>query len=435
VEVASIEYVWEKDRRAATMGTLSRVVFMAETSYQLWFKKNVVNAIRSCWQIENDFSITYRQLSGFSETPKFKTRLKDKDPSKIYLFLQLFDKADYYNISFDTATSGILKVNYQLISGKDNSVLANKFFTVKLLRLPTPAGQLPLVRLVGHPRDFINGLDTILAWCFKDSVAHDRDILLKPAVVFDSTAHEKQPVASLDYTHGGGKIMVKNKPEFEITIMDATARQTGKRKNVGSNSVAGALTLLTGIETNKTRSYYFESDHPFSDGKQLFHCIMYYIEEEGSERRRIKHDDGSRSMERGDFVYLGRRVNTNAKNSIVVTGDTICNFFMSFNSHRPQHTKMWNGDDSTTIVPLPLTWNNNKINEIQLSGELLNNKFTLETSNDGVLKKFTINDKIVAVISGRPVPEKITLYSEVDKMTLKIFTILSLISDNYRNYN
>jgi hypothetical protein len=433
IEVGSIEYVWEKDVSAAISGANPRAVLLSNASYQSQFKQNVANAMQDKWPgMATNFSITYRQLRGLGVAPKFEPKL-NKARDKEYIFLQIFDKTVYSKMSYDTVASGLFQVKYKLIDGKNGAALSSKVFNVRLLRKPTAAGQIQLYKLAAYPGDVLNTLDSIIKWCLNDNAVTREDLTVNPAVAYDTSA-QSLPKKKLNFLSAHDIVQLRDDQPFEIRKMEVVVRQTRKKKNAGGNTLGLAFTLLTGVTTEKKKYYQYLDDHAFSDGRQLFHCLIGYTQYQSVERIRVNDEDGSHALVQGD-EFAGRFIDPKADNSIIMTGDTLCTFKMHSNTRTYFYSKMWNGSDTSTVVSLPFMWNNGAVKEWEMNGIMLGKPFTLESLNDGSPKRLLIDGQLAALLYSTKLPVYATLYINLDQKQLKLLTILSLVATNYSDYN
>jgi hypothetical protein len=203
---------------------------------------------------------------------------------------------------------------------------------------------------------------------------------------------------------------------------------------VGGNTLGLAFTLITGVTTEKKKYYQYLDDHAFSDGRQLFHCLIGYTQYQSVERIRVNNEDGSHALVQGD-EFAGRFIDPKADNSIIVTGDTLCTFKMHSNSRTYFYSKMWNGSDTSTVVSLPFMWNNGAVKEWELNGIMLGRSFALESLTDGSPKRLLIDGQLAALLYSTKLPVYATLYMTLDQKQLKLLTILSLVASSYYNYN
>jgi hypothetical protein len=434
IEVGSIEYVWEKDRSAATDGANPHAILLSDALYQSQFKENVTKAMQDKWPgTATNFSITYRQLPGLGVAPKFETKLKNKAPDKNYIFLQLFDKTVYSKMSYDTVVSALFRVNYKLVDGRNGASLSSKGFNVRLLRQPVAAGQVQLYKLAANPGDLLNALDSIIKRCLNDNTVTPVDLTVQPAVVYD-TSTQSSPTKKLNFFSVDDIIQLRDDQSFAIRKMEVISRPTRKKKNVGGNLLGGALTVLTGVTSEKKKYYEYLDDHAFSDGKQLFHCLIGYTQFESTETIRVKNEDGNYELVHGE-QYSGRFIDPKKDNNIIVIGDTVCTFKMHSNNRTYFYSKMWNGSDTSTVASLPFIWNNGAVKEWEMNGTMLGTSFTLESLNDGSPTILFIDGQLAALLYSTKLPVYATLYMNLNQQQLKLLTILSFVATNYHDYN
>src|SRR5688500_3235826 len=284
--------------------------------------------------------------------PKFKTRIENKDPEKWYLFFQVFD-AGWYNITSHGVTSVTWQVKLRLVNGRNDSVIADRNFAIDFKREPEPAGQMMITRFPANPEAFYRAFDSVAALTVSNKSGR-YSITLGQAIIFNTDAHEPSiAIRTLNFENSENQIMHEGETSFTFTRQNVNHVKTATKKNVGGNIAGSAVTLITGIGSEKSKRKLYTADYHFTDGDQQYHCFVEYTEVESASRERIKDEDGSVSTQTGDMIVSGRYVDTSDRHYIVLGNDTVAKFKITYYREEKKHTKMWNGSDSATIAPIP----------------------------------------------------------------------------------
>jgi hypothetical protein len=159
---------------------------------------------------------------------------------------------------------------------------------------------------------------------------------------------------------------------------------------------------------------------------------MKYSDEQRAGRERVKHDDGYKSLERGEY-YSARILDKEAINFMLKGEDTVGWFKVNFEKSSAAWSHMWNGFDTSSITSFPAEWNNALSTEMRLSGQIGKQDFSLVTMDKGAIKKLTINDVHVANTYGRDTLQA-ALFNDISEDNLKINIVLSRICNYYFNF-
>src|SRR5450631_3161602 len=147
--VKSFEYIWQRDFPGMYASATQRIIILSDDSAKLLMNNIFARAIQNRWNmVLPELSLSVKPLSILAYTPRFNTRLKDKEPGKWYLFLQVYDKGNFPNLSDeDNTLSTTLELRCRVVSGTNDSVIIDRSLTVNIYREPVPADQVPLTRL------------------------------------------------------------------------------------------------------------------------------------------------------------------------------------------------------------------------------------------------------------------------------------------------
>jgi len=433
LEVKSLEYTWIGGNGS------SHIILAVNDSVKLRIKNSFAKAIKGRWNITfPQASFSAKPLPFLVYNPKFKTPLKEKEPSKWYLFLQVYEKDNgAENQSDGDQISTILDVRCRIISGANDSVITDKTLTVNILERSLPPDQVPLKRLPAYPNSFVQGFDSIATWLFQREPVSQKTLDLKPACIFQASAAPDKPISNLTFERDVIGIHQLSAPSFTLEPSTPKYEKTGIKRNAGGRSIGGAFTLLTGLGSSKTKYYYYKADYSYKDKDTTWLCGIGYVEEETANRERVKNESGSYSMQSSDYSLSARYMDAHVQNVITINGDTLATFKIA-NKTDPfsltNYDHMWDGKDSTSIIPLPSEWNN-KIPErdMIISGKLGKDAFTMITWKGIRIKEFYINNQPVITVLGRSGPLSGQVFHPVSAHQLKAFAILSSLPYSYFN--
>jgi hypothetical protein len=439
LEVKSFEYIWQNKY------TLDDMPFISDDNVNATLRNSFAKAIQNRWDVEFPkivFSVKNRTL--YIGKPSFNTKLKTYDPEKWYLFLTIFDNENnpHYKLN-ENSNLKILELRCLLKSGHKDSVIFERALTVKLHREETPTNPIFLKLLPAHYPDYVRAFDSIALWLFQKEPVDQKSILLKPACVFIPPDLSKPVIEKLTYRSTETSIRKTNEPEFLLVRNSPKFKKVGIQRNTMGNIASGALTLLTGIGTTKHKTYEYNAMFNFDEDEKQYSCTINYYEEERKEMERVrnKNNDGSKSsyISSSERIPVKRFTDNSNVNSIMLNKDTLALFkiiHVSKESFSNQYDQMWDGSDSSTVMPLPARWNNKSAeSEVYISGSLMGIHFYMKTKNETRTKEFYLNDQHVFTIHGKYEPSKAEVFKPVSTEQLKVFTILSSIPYSYFNVN
>lgn len=431
LEVKSFEYTW----LGGNNGT--HVILALNDTVKLRMKNSFAKAIKARWNVElPQVILSAKPLPLLVYNPKFKPQLKEKQPGKWYLFLQVFETGPVY----DSRTDGDpafteLDLRCKIISGDNDSVITDKTLTVNVLKIVLPPDQVPVKRLPGYPDSFVQGFDSIATWLFEPEQISQKTIHVRPACIFQQTLYPDKPVDTLTFQSDIFGIHQLAAKAFILSPSAPTYENTGIRRNVGGRSIGGAITFLTGLSSSKTKYYKYRADYAYKDRDSTWHCLIDYMEEVIANRERVRNENGSFSMESSEYSFSARYLDAHAQNVITINGDTLATFKIT-NKKDPfalsSYDQMWDGKDSTSVIPLPPDWNNKAAEaDLVISGTTGKDTFSMKTWKGKRIKEFYINDQLVTTILGRGEPISGVVFHPVSTRQIKIFTILSCLPYSY----
>lgn len=445
LSVQSFEYIWERVDVASLAQDKSRIIVASEDSAKRAIENYFAVALQKRWNIKmQDASLSVKPPGIFSMVPKFKTKLKEKQPGTWYLFLQIFDKKEITYVSAENKDRRLsaLVLKCRLIDGGSDSMILDRTLTVELYEQPPQAGQVVLSRLPGYPSNFVQAFDSIAKWLFQPEDPGPKIIRLKPACVFTALAPPSGSITELTFSSDNKSIHHTSQPSFLFKTPGPGYKKLGVKRNRGGNTVGGVITLFTGLKGNKVRIFEYSADFPFEENDSVYHCIVNYAERESAERTREKtrNSDGSKSysIERGSYELVERGTDSTFVNAITLAGDTLATFWMSYISaakERNNYKQYWDGSDSSTIAPLPKEWNNiGGEDNVEIFGNIGANAFSMKTSAENNVKEFYMDGHLVMTVLGRGVPAKASLFQSLSQRQIKMFAILASLPYSYFNY-
>jgi len=119
---------------------------------------------------------------------------------------------------------------------------------------------------------------------------------------------------------------------------------------------------------------------------------------------------------------------------IILNDDTVSTFNIQFRKKEEYFGKMWNGKDSSTVDSLSAAFNNPPRIEMEMKGNIDNDRFELLTSDEGRIKKLKLNGDEVFSFYSNSSPEGKLTFRKLNERQLKIATLLCLLSHKYYQY-
>ena len=161
--VQNFDYIWQRDFAAMSEYNLPRIVIATTDTAKHLITNSFTKAIQQRWNAQfPDLSLSVKPLAYLSNTPKFKTKLKDKQPGKWYMFLQVYDEGNPYSYIDSIAT--ILQLNCRIINGTNDSTVFDNTLTVTIYRQQASPDDVVLTRLAAYPAYFTAAFDSIATW-------------------------------------------------------------------------------------------------------------------------------------------------------------------------------------------------------------------------------------------------------------------------------
>ncbi|MEO8713169.1 MAG: hypothetical protein ABI405_13645, partial [Parafilimonas sp.] len=299
LSVQSFEFIRNKEFLVTDAPQASLEINSPENAIKDSIQACFARAAAHRWNITiPDFSLSIKKPSLFELTPKFKTKLKGKEAGKWYMFLQFFETnygSMYYNPKDSLAT--VFELRCRVINGDNDSLILDRDMQVSLFREQAPADQIVLTKIPAYPAYFVKAFDSIATWLFQPDMVSSKSIWLKPACVFTETKKPDAPLMKLVFESDNTTIHHLTEPSFLFKKERTNYKRIGAKRNIGGNTAAGAITLLTGLNINKARLFTYSADFPFKEADSVYHCSMIYTEREVDERTREKetYSDGSKS--------------------------------------------------------------------------------------------------------------------------------------------
>lgn len=444
ISVQSFDYIWQN--KLLTESTGSEVNILLKEEYKRAIEKSFLAALQQRWKTEiSPFTLKVKSFSllSFSPTPKFNTKLKEKQPGTWYLFLQMFadGNAEFHNEDGSIGTPIYTKI--KIVSAGD-SVIFERNLTVKMNIEKAPSDQVVLERLKAHPSNYLKAFDSIAVWLFQPENITKKDVWLKPACVFMERNQESPTITRLIFENSDTMIHQLTQPQYLFQTTGPTFTKQASNKNAGGNTASGAVTLFTGISINKVKINEYAASFPFKeDDGTVYNCIVNYAEKESSVREREKTvgSDGSKSysLKSGAYSLSERRTDSQYVNIITRGTDTVANFTIHFTrnaNNRSHYKQLWDGIDSASIIDLPDEWNNkSEEDNIMVRVTAADKVFYMETKEENNVKVFYIQDKPALIMYGKLLPSTARVLQPVSALDLKICTMLASLPYAYFNYS
>lgn len=430
VVVPSFEYIW------ARYGNhdIDCIVLAKDESSKLSIQNSFAKAFESYWHvIPADLALNVKHLSMFTMSPKFKTAIKNKEGGPWYLFLQIYDNTKFeYRYYENDELTNTLQVKCRLVNSND-SVILEKDMAVDLYEKLPPYDQVILKRLNAYPASFLKAFDSIATWLFQPAPVSSRSITLQPACIYQPKQVTAKPVAAYVFKNDNDTITSLTGSIPALHPGAIKYEQTETKRNIGGNALSSTLTILTGLQSNKSRFYFYKADIPFEENGSGYHCYINYVEKQTKQVERVKNDDRSFSTRSKDYELLGRFIDPDTKCLITNGNDTLATFAIEYGDAGQDYNQLWDGSDSTTIIPLPSEWKNkNSEVNITINGNIGNATFLMKAENQFV-KQFYLDGKLVAIFYGKSKPLKADIYRKLLPGQLTIFTMLCSLPYPYFN--
>jgi hypothetical protein len=424
-----------------------KIVFASYDTLKKKIETSFAKAIQDRWNVtmqEARLSVKPLSLFSWSGTPRFNTKLKDKQPGVWYLFLQILDRSGSPFDDTDSSETGELELKCKLVNGSNDSVILDRILSVIIYKTTVPKDQVVLTKLLAYPADFVNAFDSIATWLFQPEYEIRKSVWLKPACVFIDTKIpvELEPIKQLQFKSNSEQIELLTEPGLLFQTQGPEYKKTDVHHNTGGNIATGAATIFTGVNINKAKVNEYLADFAFEEKDSTYHCIINYAERVVAERKReiTRDSDGSRSYSLSSKSYTldARHIIPGYSNAITLNNDTLAAFDITYKTNakeRYSYTRFWDGTDSATITTLPNEWNNKTEDDnIIITGKIEDSSFVMKTASETTRKEFYINDKLVMIVYGKKYPSKALLFQSLSARQLKAFTILSALPYSYFNY-
>jgi hypothetical protein len=425
VEVKRFEYLYSKQTPSARS---ARIALIENDTVRKRISQSFTRALNTWkgWHLQNDFDV-----KGISHTvdgwmPKFNTKLKDKAEGNSYLFLQVYEEVNSTASDNDYALVSIIHVRCRIV--RDISTFERNL-TVFMQRRSAPAGQQILNRLPAYPEDYLSSFDSVASWAFTSAFGAPKTSVLLPACIYLTTS--SSPKENVSFLEDGMAITPSNSWSMRLTRLPPKFIQESEQKKIAGNAAKSIVTVLTGVGTNKHRFKNYRTDLGYADAEKSYHALIHFTEMFASEQEREKQEDGWSTVNSTDFSTVNKWIDSTSMHHIVSGGDTLCAFQLSYKAHPVSDTSklMWNGKDSSTIIDLPVEWNNTGMQiDIQLVGAMSGSPFIMKSSGGMRVKSFYKNEQLTATFTGNDRLESAALYSAISPTDFKLMTILSAIS-------
>lgn len=439
LDVKTFEYIWQNDYSITTQSKVDRVIIADNDSAKTLIKNSFGKALQQRWNVAMpDVSLSVKKLPVLSFRVKFKTTLKDKEPGKWYLFLQVYDMGNSGAFNFNgSELFSTLNIKCRIIAGQNDSLILDKEMVVSIYNESPPPDQALLKKLAVYPMSFVHAFDSIATWLFAPGSITERSLTLKPACAFQQAATKNGSVKELQFKNDNESIQLLTSPAFTFHTGQTTYQKTDTKRNFGGNAVSGALTIFTGLSTNKSRKFLYNADFPFEEDSNTYHCSIHYEEEETKDFVRVKNEDRSFTTKSTSYAFSGRHIEPGFLHIITIGTDTLATFRIEFSKKvntAAAYDKMWDGGDSTTVTFLPPAWNNNDDEaNVTITGTIAGDPFAMKMQGNTGVKEIFINDRSVMLVVGNNKPVRAQLFQSLSDRQLKIFTILSSLPYTYFN--
>lgn len=435
--VQSFEYLWQKQ-----LTYEGRVNILSDEDAQRAVEKSFKEAIQKRWNIEVDLRLTVKTFSPFvTSSPKFNTKLRSKQPGKWYLFLQMHDDPSTFYFNDIGGLGTRLQVKCKIVDARD-SIILERLLSVGINIEDIPLEQVQLYKLLAHPTHILRTFDSVAHWLFATQYITQKEVWLRPARVYNDKILPSQPISSLRFDPGESMIHHLTEPRFLLRTTPPTYTRAISSRNIVGNAAGGVLTALTGIGTSKSKRYLCEASFSFrQEDNTVYRCVVQYAEIASSDRERelSRESNGTKSYSIRSSPYEVNERMTSAEfvNFIIREADTIARFtikYMGSADTRNSYTSIWDGIDSSSIVPLKKEWKNDIVEgdvivQISTGGDSI----SMKSSDEYTVKEFSINQVPVLIMYGKDVPTKAALLQPLSKADLTLLTMIASLPYGFFN--
>ncbi len=437
LEIKRFEYSWTHPPGTA------RAIILQEAAYQKQVAAFLAKALAAHYNVEvSTPELSVKKLNAFALAPRFRTELKELQSGTLYAFVQFFEQFAVQS-GFNDGNPELfskMEVKCRVLDGADGSVILNRDITFSLLRERAPAGQVLLEQMCSTPEAYVSAFDSMTARMLDTSDIASRDLIVPAACVFTGKWLPDSSLAQLEFVSSRTSIRHMGEPPFSLYPTQHRFIKTKERRNRGGNIASGAVSLVTGVGFNKSKSADYEAVFPFAEAGDSFQCVIHYRERVTAERsiETTRDSDGSkwRSVDAvSDYGYAERNVNREEYQYIVLKADTLARFtleYTPFPREHLQYSQYWNGTDTATRGPLPQKWNNHS-EDVSLTvwGKLRDIPFRMQTSSELQVKHFYMEEQLVLVMVGKDFPVRALQYRSLTPEQLKAFTMLASLPYSY----
>jgi hypothetical protein len=435
IAVKSFDYIWQRNGNNGYVYLFgyyngATIVLPQDDSIKNAIADRFIKAIENRWGADIDeTSMRVKTISPFASpnsSPKFNTKLRDREPGKWYLFLQIYEKPDLcLNPNNEQELFTKLQLKCRLVDGSRDSVILDRTLNVVLFKDPVPPDENGLVRLPAYPASFVNSFDSITKWLFQPDTVNLKYLFVKPACLYEEIPSGTVPVARLDFNHDSSDICLLTEPGFSFFTPAPAITTINVNNNEAANILKGGLTFFAGIPTAQEKLTYYKADFVFDQGGGYspFHCNVFFGERETKDIY-INPDN---SVNFDNSPHLTRFIDPDFGHVITWQRDTLVQFRIKYvnDSVSANANRIWDGSDSSTIRALPGGWKNKRQGvDVIVAGTLDGEPFIMKSYGGARIKEFFLHDKPVALFFGRNEPAKAWLYQPLPQLTVQLFTIL-----------
>jgi hypothetical protein len=402
-------------------------------SLRAYFNKTMIEAMDQKWGVKLDLKDFYvRGVGMYATEPKFKTDIKDRDPAKWYLFMQLYDRGRYvYGNTTEQESFGAFRIRCKVLSGAGDSVIFSRDLDVKFFTHRLGDDQVPALRLGVYPSEFKRMADSITKWVLMEGEERSsRELVLKPACLFTGKPYPATAVKEREVSKQDWGIIIDAEHAISIKPLLSETAKGRIHRNIGGNIATGAITLLTGIGTSKQRSVSYEQHFPFDvDGKAHHVYIRFKVLEGGDVGR--GQDGTGYTMNSTDYSTTGRSLEKGEENELLEDSIRVMKFSLAFIAEPDTNLnrfRAWDGKDSSSIFDLSEGLHDaDPMTNIEARGDFEGKPFILRSYVRTGYKIVFLEDRVAIMFKGKRWPERVWTYQELPDRTIRLFALLAMI--------
>ncbi|MCU0395871.1 MAG: hypothetical protein MUF29_08170 [Chitinophagaceae bacterium] len=380
-----------------------RVVFALNDSLARQMSGSIVAAINRQWgcSLPNEGMAVEKGGGLLGTGGKFKPKTRKLEPDKIHVFMRVTDFGQGGTTGFLYHLTGtqpeqevpyLITLECKAFQGSGGEEVFSRTMQLELRKKPVPPGQYALRRVPALPKHFVQAFDSAVRRFFTMADPGSLSLNVDPVCLWVEDSVARQVRRPIRFEGDGSVVRLAENPGMEWTLGRPETRKMGRVDKTGANLLGSALTMFTGVGSEKVRVTRHLASLPMQAKEQpepyVFH--IPYLEEERESRERVRTPSGTgttTSVQTTGDRSLERYIDREQAAWLMLGADTIARFRLDYGKSAQFSNlfrECWNGSDTATRVPMPAAWSNQgSFVPIYITGQLYGKPFTLQNSRDG----------------------------------------------------